>query len=108
VLLSDGLGRICWQPAPLFSASGASTHQANIQDAIRKGLAMRKAATKTLSVSSGLMLLALVVGCKTIPTIVTDEVCLIWKPVTYSAAQDSEQTISEVRQMNAKREAYCN
>jgi len=53
------------------------------------------------------MLLALSAGCKTIPTTGTDDVCLIWRPITYSASQDSPETIDGNRALNAKRETYC-
>ena len=54
------------------------------------------------------MLLALLVGCKTTPsTGTTSDVCLIWKPVSYSAAGDSLETIDEVRHQNARRQAFC-
>ena len=57
--------------------------------------------------SSGLLMLALTAGCKTIPTTGTADVCLIWRPVTYSASQDSAKTINEAREQNARRNAYC-
>ena len=60
---------------------------------------------------SGYVVLAMLVlpaGCTTIPTTgTTPDACLIWKPVTYSASQDSGETIKEVRNQNARRDAYC-
>ncbi|WP_281405293.1 hypothetical protein [Mesorhizobium sp. 8] len=35
------------------------------------------------------------------------DVCLIWSPITYSAKGDTPQTVAEVRQANARRDAYC-
>ena len=66
---------------------------------------MQRRNVKTLIASSGLLMLALLGACKTTPTTGTDEICLIWKPVTYSAGQDSGETITEVREQNAKRNA---
>lgn len=58
--------------------------------------------------SSGLLMLGLLLGCKTTPTTATgSDVCIVWRPVTYSASQDSEQTIEEARENNARRAAYC-
>lgn len=54
------------------------------------------------------MLLVLPVGCMTTrSTGTTGDVCLIWKPITYSAKSDSADTVEEVRNQNARREAYC-
>lgn len=36
-----------------------------------------------------------------------DDVCLIWKPLTYSASGDTGRTVEEIRDLNAKRDAYC-
>lgn len=69
---------------------------------------MQNSNVRTLIASSGLLMLGLVAGCKTThTTATTSDVCLIWKPVTYSASQDSAETITEVREQNAKRDAYC-
>lgn len=56
-----------------------------------------------------LLLLALATGCRTTPTIATTDkaICSIWGNVTYSASQDSGQTVDEVRALNARRDAYC-
>jgi len=69
---------------------------------------MQSNAKRIWIASSGLLMLALTAGCKTTPTTATgSDVCLIWRPVTYSASQDSEQTIEEARENNARRAAYC-
>lgn len=54
-------------------------------------------------------MLALAACQTTTPTTGTAgrEVCLIWAPVTYSAKGDTEQTVTEVRALNAKRDAFC-
>lgn len=59
------------------------------------------------TVSGVLLLLVLLAGCKTTPSTGTSDVCLIWKPVTYSALKDSPETIGEIRSQNARRMAYC-
>lgn len=75
---------------------------------MKKGQAMQCGAKRILIVSSGLLTLGLVAGCTTTHTTgTTPDVCLIWKPVTYSASQDSSETITEVRDQNARRDAYC-
>ena len=72
-----------------------------------RGLNMQRRNVRVLIASGGLMLLALLGACRMPPTTGTDDVCLIWKPVTYSAGRDSGETITEVREQNAKRDAYC-
>lgn len=54
-------------------------------------------------------MLVLLAACQTTRTTATADkaVCAIWSPITYSAANDSEQTIAEVRRQNARRDAYC-
>ena len=54
-------------------------------------------------------MLVLLAACQTTRTTATADkaVCSIWQSVTYSASQDSQQTIAEVRQQNARRDAYC-
>ena len=49
-----------------------------------------------------------VTSCQT-PGTATDTkaVCAIWSGVTFSQAQDSGQTVDEIRALNAKRDAYC-
>lgn len=57
-----------------------------------------------------LLMLALLAACQTTRTTATTgnkAVCALWGDVTYSGSQDSEQTIAEVRALNAKRDAYC-
>jgi len=99
---------MCWLRVGQCSSRGGYGRQASKLDATKKGQSMQRRNVRTLIVSSGLMLLALLAACKTIPTTgTTPDVCLIWKPVTYSAGQDSGETINEVREQNAKRNAYC-
>lgn len=64
---------------------------------------------KTLLVFAALLLLVLLVtACQTRTTgIAGSDVCLIWQSQTYSASEDSEQTVREVREQNARRAAYC-
>ena len=55
-----------------------------------------------------LMLAPLAVSCQTRGIATTDKaVCALWSGVTFSAAQDSGQTVDEIRALNAKRDAYC-
>lgn len=58
-----------------------------------------------------LMLLMLVplAACQTTRGTATDAkaVCALWSGVTFSQAQDSGQTVDEIRALNAKRDAYC-
>lgn len=69
---------------------------------------MPKCAKPNLTASAGLPLLGLLASCATTHTTATaPDVCLIWHPVTYSASQDSEETVREVREQNARRDAYC-
>jgi len=69
---------------------------------------MQHSAKRISIASSGLLMLGLVAGCQTTHTTgTTPDACLIWQPVTYSASQDSAATIKEVREQNARRDAYC-
>jgi len=69
---------------------------------------MQSNAKRIWIASSGLLMLGLLAACKTTGTTATTaEVCLIWRPVTYSASQDSARTIEEARENNARRDAYC-
>lgn len=54
------------------------------------------------------MLALLVTSCQT-PTTATGaaDVCLIWRGIEYSASQDSTETITNVRENNARRDRYC-
>jgi hypothetical protein len=53
-------------------------------------------------------MLAPLAACQTTRTTATDKaVCSIWGNVTYSASSDSQQTVDEIRALNAKRDAYC-
>jgi hypothetical protein len=55
-----------------------------------------------------LPLLVLLAACQTTRTTGIDKaVCSIWTPATYSASQDSQQTIDGNRALNARRDAYC-
>ena len=64
-------------------------------------------------ISNGLPLLAVLygltmAGCSQTPTIATTRAeCAVWPVITYSASKDSGQTVQEVRQANATREAWC-
>lgn len=55
------------------------------------------------------MLGLVVTSCQTPGTAIKDTkaVCAIWSGVTFSQAQDSGQTVDEIRALNAKRDAYC-
>ena len=54
-------------------------------------------------------MLALLAACQTTQTTATsDDVCLIWRAQSFSATGDTPETIAEVRERNAKRDAYCN
>lgn len=55
---------------------------------------------RTIAIVASLLL----AGCgKT----VTDTACTAFQPITYSAAQDSESTVTQVRQHNAAWSALC-
>ena len=56
-----------------------------------------------------LPMLALLAACQTTRGTATDTkaVCALWSGVTFSQAQDSGQTVDEIRALNAKRDAYC-
>lgn len=57
----------------------------------------------------GLMLMPLA-ACTTIRstgTIVVDTTCSAMKPITYSAANDTAETVKEIRQHNAAYTALC-
>lgn len=45
-------------------------------------------------------LLVILAGCQT-STTVTSESCLIFAPITYSASQDSAETVRQIRDHNA-------
>lgn len=69
---------------------------------------MQSAVRLILLASGGLTLLALMEGCRTTPsTGIPGEVCLIWRPITYSASRDSPETVDEVRAQNARRQSFC-
>lgn len=63
-----------------------------------------------------LVMTLLLAGCQVIPTTQTaaikadksiaDNVCSVWKPVTYSS-KDTQQTQLEVRANNAAQAGYC-
>lgn len=76
---------------------------------MRKGFDMLKSAKMISIVSTMLLALGLLSACQTTPTIGTASktVCAIWTPVTYSASQDSQATIDGIRELNARRDAYC-
>lgn len=67
----------------------------------------------TSRISSALPLLAALcgltmAGCSQTPTIATTRAeCAVWPVITYSASQDSAQTVQEVRQANAARKVWC-
>lgn len=55
-------------------------------------------------------MLALLAACQTTQGTATTgnkAACALWGDVTYSGSQDSEQTVAEIRALNAKRDAYC-
>jgi len=68
---------------------------------------MLKSVKRTSIVLSVLPMLGLLGACKTTPTTGTDDVCLIWQPITYSASGDTPRTVDEIRALNARRDAYC-
>lgn len=69
---------------------------------------MQSVVKLSLPASGMLMLLVLLAGCTTTPsTGTTGDVCLIWKPLTYSAKGDSAETVDDIRNQNARRNAYC-
>jgi len=67
--------------------------------------------SRTLSVLPKLALvsvLLLATGCQTHTTATTGSlVCTVWLPITYSSGKDTPETALQVRQNNAKRDAYC-
>lgn len=56
-----------------------------------------------------LLMLALLTACKTTSGTATTgkAICALWGELTYSGSEDSQQTVAEVRALNAKRDAYC-
>lgn len=50
-----------------------------------------------------------VAACQTTPTTATTgkAECLLFPPITYSSAEDSEETKVQIRKYNAGRDAYC-
>src|SRR5690606_17876357 len=75
---------------------------------MKKGFDMLKSAKITSIALSVLLGLSLLAACKTIPTTGTmDDVCLIWRPITYSASGETPRTVNEIRAQNARRDAYC-
>lgn len=62
----------------------------------------------TLTILLVLAMPSLLAACQTTPTTATGKpVCLIWRGISYSATSDSGPTIAEIRDNNAKRDAYC-
>ncbi len=53
----------------------------------------------------GIMLIILV-GCQT-DTIVISDACLVFEPITYSLANDTEETIQQIREHNAAWDSLC-
>ena len=43
----------------------------------------------------------------TIPTTVTTADCVNWKTISYSAKSDSEETVRQIIEQNARRKAVC-
>lgn len=54
-------------------------------------------------------MLAPLAACQTTRGTATPDkaVCALWGEVTYSGSQDTQQTVAEIRALNAKRDAYC-
>jgi len=78
------------------------------QGVTQKGRAMPSNAKRISIASSGLLMLGLLEACTTTPSTATgSDVCIVWRPVTYSASHDSAETINEARENNARRAAYC-
>jgi len=46
-------------------------------------------------------------GCETTQTIVIDSTCEVFWPISYSASQDTPQTVEQVRRHNARYLAVC-
>jgi len=46
-------------------------------------------------------------GCATTSTIGTETKCMVFRPITYSAQNDTKKTIEQVRKHNAAYEALC-
>lgn len=64
---------------------------------------------RSLRGSFVLVLPVLLATCETTPSTgtISNEVCLIWRPLTYSARGDTPETVEQVRAHNARRQAYC-
>lgn len=65
---------------------------------------------RTLITSALLLTLALAVtACQTPATATSGarDVCLIWTPLEFSATGDTAETVRELRDLNARRDAYC-
>lgn len=52
-------------------------------------------------------MLVLLAACQTTPITSTNDACLIWAPVKYHAKTTDADTIARIRDLNAKRDAYC-
>ena len=63
---------------------------------------------RSLPFALAIMLLFLLGGCATTTaTVATNaSVCAVWKPVSWSK-KDTDQTITEIKVNNARREAWC-
>lgn len=51
--------------------------------------------------------LTILASCQTPSTATSDDVCLIWSGISYSAKNDTPETVQGVRVNNAKRQSYC-
>jgi hypothetical protein len=63
---------------------------------------------RSLLLGPGITLLLILPGCATpTATVATNKsVCEVWKPVSWSK-KDTDQTITEVKVNNARREGWC-
>jgi hypothetical protein len=55
----------------------------------------------------GMLSILALTGCAKMTAIVgTEAACAVWKPVSWSS-KDTDQTITEVKVNNARREGWC-
>lgn len=55
-----------------------------------------------------LLTLVLLAGCSTTrTTATTDDACLLFSTLSYSAKGDTPETVQGIRNYNARRDSYC-
>lgn len=60
-----------------------------------------------LRLLGGVSAMILLTSCQTPITATNDTACLAFSPLSYSASQDSPETVREIREFNASWRAIC-